>query len=58
MQRTRTHTWPSRPPRISSNWVSAGISVVWQPFLWLAVISGVLFAFSLMRFRKTLSRMA
>lgn len=36
----------------------AGIDVVWQPFLWLAVIGGVLFAFSLVRFRKTLSQMA
>ncbi|CAM2150337.1 ABC transporter permease [Paraburkholderia tropica] len=36
----------------------AGISVVWQPFLWLAVIGSVLFAFSLARFRKTLSQMA
>jgi len=36
----------------------AGIAVVWPPFLWLAVIGSVLFAFSLMRFRKTLSQMA
>ncbi|WP_028221331.1 ABC transporter permease [Paraburkholderia oxyphila] len=36
----------------------AGLAVVWQPFLWLAVIGGVLFAFSLARFRKTLSQMA
>jgi ABC-2 type transport system permease protein len=36
----------------------AGISVVWPPFLWLAVIGSVLFAFSLVRFRKTLSQMA
>ncbi|NIE68335.1 ABC transporter permease [Burkholderia sp. Ax-1719] len=36
----------------------AGIAVVWQPFLWLAVIGSVLFALSLARFRKTLSRMA
>ena len=36
----------------------AGIAVVWQPFLWLAVIGSVLFALSLMRFRKTLSQMA
>ncbi|WP_322053446.1 ABC transporter permease [Paraburkholderia bannensis] len=36
----------------------AGLSVVWQPFLWLAVIGSVLFALSLARFRKTLSRMA
>ncbi|MEM5400340.1 ABC transporter permease [Paraburkholderia unamae] len=36
----------------------AGISVVWQSLLWLAVIGSVVFAFSLMRFRKTLSQMA
>lgn len=36
----------------------AGISVVWQPLLWFAVIGSVLFAFSLARFRKTLSQMA
>jgi ABC-2 type transport system permease protein len=36
----------------------AGISVVWVPFLWLAVIGSALFALSLMRFRKTLSQMA
>ncbi len=36
----------------------AGVSVVWQPFHWLAVIGSVLFAFSLMRFRKTLGQMA
>ncbi len=36
----------------------AGLSVVWQPFLALALIGGVLFAFSLKRFRKTLSQMA
>ncbi|APX76392.1 ABC transporter permease [Achromobacter insolitus] len=36
----------------------AGISVVWQPFLALALIGSVLFAFSLARFRKTLSQMA
>lgn len=36
----------------------AGIAVVWQPFLWLAAIGSVLFALSLARFRKTLSRMA
>jgi ABC-2 type transport system permease protein len=36
----------------------AGIDVVWRPFLWLAVIGSVLFALSLMRFRKTLSQMA
>ncbi|MGE8567179.1 MAG: ABC transporter permease [Achromobacter sp.] len=36
----------------------AGLSVVWQPFLALALIGSVLFAFSLKRFRKTLSQMA
>lgn len=36
----------------------AGLSVVWQPFLALALIGSVLFAFSLTRFRKTLSQMA
>lgn len=36
----------------------AGIGVVWQPFLALALIGSVLFAFSLARFRKTLSQMA
>ncbi len=36
----------------------AGISVVWQPFLALALIGSILFAFSLARFRKTLSQMA
>ncbi|MCY1199807.1 MAG: ABC transporter permease [Achromobacter veterisilvae] len=36
----------------------AGIGVVWQPFLALALIGAVLFAFSLARFRKTLSQMA
>ena len=36
----------------------AGIEVVWKPFLWLAVIGGVLFALSLSRFRKTISQMA
>ncbi|CUI78555.1 ABC transporter permease [Achromobacter aegrifaciens] len=36
----------------------AGLSVVWQPFLALALIGSVLFAFSLARFRKTLSQMA
>lgn len=36
----------------------AGISVVWQPFLALTLIGSVLFAFSLTRFRKTLSQMA
>ena len=36
----------------------AGISVVWPQFLALALIGGVLFAFSLARFRKTIARMA
>ncbi len=36
----------------------AGLTVVWQPFLALALIGSVLFAFSLARFRKTLSQMA
>ncbi|MCY1513906.1 Inner membrane transport permease YhhJ [compost metagenome] len=36
----------------------AGIGVVWQPFLALALIGTILFAFSLARFRKTLSQMA
>lgn len=36
----------------------AGLSVVWRPFLALALIGTVLFAFSLARFRKTLSQMA
>ncbi|NMK47106.1 ABC transporter permease [Achromobacter sp. Bel] len=36
----------------------AGLSVVWQPFLALALIGTILFAFSLARFRKTLSQMA
>ncbi|MEN5397914.1 ABC transporter permease [Achromobacter xylosoxidans] len=36
----------------------AGLGVVWQPFLALALIGNVLFAFSLTRFRKTLSQMA
>ena len=36
----------------------AGIDVVWKPFLWLAIIGAVLFALSLARFRKTISRMA
>lgn len=36
----------------------AGLGVVWQPFLALALIGSVLFAFSLTRFRKTLSQMA
>ncbi|WOB73087.1 ABC transporter permease [Achromobacter xylosoxidans] len=36
----------------------AGLGVVWKPFLALALIGSVLFAFSLTRFRKTLSQMA
>ncbi len=36
----------------------AGIEAVWKPFLWLAVIGGLLFAFSLSRFRKAIGRMA
>lgn len=36
----------------------AGLGVVWQPFLALALIGSALFAFSLTRFRKTLSQMA
>lgn len=36
----------------------AGIGVVWQPFLALALIGTVLFSLSLARFRKTLSQMA
>ena len=36
----------------------AGIDVVWKPLLWLAIIGAVLFALSLARFRKTISRMA
>lgn len=32
----------------------AGISVVWPQFLWLAVISTCLFAFSLLGFRRSL----
>ena len=36
----------------------AGLGVVWQPFLALALIGSVLFAFSLTRFSKTLSQMA
>ncbi|NVN91222.1 MAG: ABC-2 transporter permease [Desulfuromonadales bacterium] len=35
----------------------AGISVVWPQFLALAAIGGVLFIFSLNRFRKTISQM-
>ncbi|AZY52527.1 ABC transporter permease [Bordetella avium] len=36
----------------------AGLSVVWQPFLALFIIGSLLFAFSLRRFRKTLSQLA
>ena len=36
----------------------AGIDVVWQPFLWMALIGAVLFALSLARFRKTIAQMA
>jgi len=36
----------------------AGMGVVWKPFLFLLLIGSVLFAFSLARFRKTLSQMA
>ncbi len=36
----------------------AGFNVVWPQFLWLAAIGGLLFSFSLIRFRKTLSQMA
>jgi len=36
----------------------AGIDVVWPRFLALAVIGAALFAFSLARFRRTISRMA
>jgi ABC-2 type transport system permease protein len=35
----------------------AGIGVVWQPFLWLLLIGGVLFLLSLLRFRKAIGRM-
>jgi ABC-2 type transport system permease protein len=35
----------------------AGLDVVWKPFLILLVIGSVLFAFSLARFRKTISQM-
>ena len=37
---------------------SAGIDVVWKPFLWLAVIGCVPFALALARFRKTIGKMA
>ncbi|AHV93637.1 ABC transporter permease [Bordetella holmesii] len=36
----------------------AGLNVVWVPFLALLIIGSVLFAFSLGRFRKTLSQLA
>jgi len=36
----------------------AGLAVVWDNFLALAVIGGVLFALSLARFRKTIAQMA
>ncbi len=36
----------------------AGIDVVWPQFLWLLIIGSCLFAFSLSRFRKTISQMA
>ncbi|OZI74776.1 ABC transporter permease [Bordetella genomosp. 12] len=36
----------------------AGLNVVWAPFLALLVIGSLLFAFSLGRFRKTLSQLA
>ena len=36
----------------------AGLDVVWQPFLWMALIGAVLFALSLARFRKTIAQMA
>ena len=36
----------------------AGLDVVWQPFLWMALIGAVLFALSLARFRKTITQMA
>jgi ABC-2 type transport system permease protein len=36
----------------------AGIAVVWQPFLMLALIGSVLFLLSLARFRKTIGQMA
>ena len=36
----------------------AGLDVVWPQFLALAAIGAVLFAFSLARFRKTISQMA
>ena len=33
----------------------AGLQVVWKPFLFLAVIGGVLFSYSLLRFRKSVT---
>jgi hypothetical protein len=36
----------------------AGLDVVWKPFLFLAIIGGILFAVSLRRFRNTISQMA
>jgi ABC-2 type transport system permease protein len=36
----------------------AGLSVVWQQFMALALIGAVLFAFSLARFRRTIGAMA
>ena len=36
----------------------AGVSVVWRPYLILALIGSALFALSLARFRKTISQMA
>lgn len=37
---------------------SAGLDVVWRPFLALAAIGSVMFALSLKRFRQTISQMA
>ena len=36
----------------------AGIEVVWEQFLWMAVIGVALFSLSLARFRKTIAQMA
>jgi len=36
----------------------AGFETVWSSLLWLAAIGGLLFSFSLARFRRTLGRMA
>lgn len=36
----------------------AGLDVVWKPFLYLLLIGSVFFAFSLARFRKTITQMA